>query len=420
MSTQSAKVSPCPAPTAQLSPGSGGENKDDDTVFGSIETGLQDAGRGSKTCRSRCPLPALCRGAAGLLLAGGVAWSWAWSAHYAKDTLTKLHSPFFITWFCSLWNLLSFPLYYLGHTLGSQLRQRPCTELRVCGRSLGDTQLSGRVLLKTAAPFSLIRGASCVMHLMALHRISISDSSAVLCCSKAFVFLLSWIGLQDRFMGVRIVAAILSITGIVMMAYADGFHSDSITGVALGVGSASTSAFYKVLLWKRVGPGQPGTASLLMSCEGLCGVGLHSWIWVLLHLSHFESWPSLQLVPWDTLCLTASLLLAFNVLVNVGEVLTYPTLISVGILFTIPASAALDLFMSSALQLSHVRAAACSVIAAGYLMLLLPENWDERTARAFGALWHGNEERVLGHELEPDNAGSARPKPKQTGVAALP
>lgn len=41
-------------------------------------------------------------------------------------------------------------------------------------------------------------------------------------------------------------AAILSITGIVMLAYGDGFHSDSITGVALGVGSASASALFKV------------------------------------------------------------------------------------------------------------------------------------------------------------------------------
>lgn len=38
----------------------------------------------------------------------------------------------------------------------------------------------------------------------------------------------------------------MAITGIVMMAYADGFHGDSIIGVALAVGSASTSALYKV------------------------------------------------------------------------------------------------------------------------------------------------------------------------------
>lgn len=38
----------------------------------------------------------------------------------------------------------------------------------------------------------------------------------------------------------------MAITGIVMMAYADGFRGDSFVGVALAVGSASTSALYKV------------------------------------------------------------------------------------------------------------------------------------------------------------------------------
>lgn len=47
-------------------------------------------------------------------------------------------------------------------------------------------------------------------------------------------------------LSLQIVAAIMAITGIVMMAYADGFHGDSFVGVALAVGSASTSALYKV------------------------------------------------------------------------------------------------------------------------------------------------------------------------------
>lgn len=41
-------------------------------------------------------------------------------------------------------------------------------------------------------------------------------------------------------------AAILAIAGIVMMTYADGFHSYSVIGIALVVGSASMSAMYKV------------------------------------------------------------------------------------------------------------------------------------------------------------------------------
>ncbi|KAL7848524.1 hypothetical protein AOLI_G00232420 [Acnodon oligacanthus] len=244
-----------------------------------------------------------------------------------------------------------------------------------CSRFLGDGDLTLRLVLKGAAPFSLLWSVSGYLHLLSLCRISISDGSAVLCCSHAFAFLLSWIGLKDRFMGVRIVAAILSITGIVMLAYADGFHSNSITGVALGVGSASTLAFYKVLFRKRVGEVGPGAVCVLLSC------------------------------------------VVFNVLVNLGGVVSYPALISLGILLTIPASAAVDWCMSITLVVSNVRGAAFGIISAGFLLLLLPEDWDERALRWFGTLWHGQDETMLGEDW---GADTPRPKPKPAGVAALP
>lgn len=47
----------------------------------------------------------------------------------------------------------------------------------------------------------------------------------------------------------QIVAAILAIAGIVMMTYADGFHSHSVIGITLVVASASMSALYKVFVY---------------------------------------------------------------------------------------------------------------------------------------------------------------------------
>ncbi|KAI4883423.1 hypothetical protein NFI96_008967 [Prochilodus magdalenae] len=267
MNKLSAKVSPGPAPAPAAPhlprPTEGADPQKD------LGTENEVRGHEVSSCFSRCSLKAVLRLTTGLLLAGCVSAAWAWAAHSAKHTLAHLHAPFFIVWFCSVWNLLFFPLYYLGHLLGSEQREWPVVQLRSdfhlilssllvssyriynskCRKwsgFLGDGDLTLRVVLKGVAPFSLLWSVSGYLHLLSLCRISISDSSAVLCCSQAFAFLLSWIGLKDRFMGVRIVSAILSITGIVMLAYADGFYSNSITGVALGVGSASTSAFYKV------------------------------------------------------------------------------------------------------------------------------------------------------------------------------
>ncbi|KAJ7996346.1 hypothetical protein DPEC_G00236150 [Dallia pectoralis] len=333
---------------------------------------------GCRVCYARCALRAVRRAVWGLLLGCCVALAWAGATHYAKQSLGKFPAPFFMTWFCGSWNIFLFPLYYLVHALGALEWPwpGPRAHFRQCSGFLVAENITVTGLLKSAAPFSVLLSFSGYLYLQALRRISAGDASAVLCCSQAFVFLLSWIGLNDRFMGVRIVAVILSITGIVMMAYADGFHSDSITGVALGVGSASTAAFYKVLLRKRMGEVQPGEASVLLSCVGLCTCVLHSWVCVLLYLTHLEYWPPTQSIPWDTLSMVAILLLAFSVLVNLGSVIASPVLISLGMLLSIPANTAVDFYVAAARPISQVRMSAVGVIGMGYLLLLLPEDWD--------------------------------------------
>lgn len=64
----------------------------------------------------------------------------------------------------------------------------------------------------------------------------------------------------------QIVAAILAIAGIVMMTYADGFHSHSVIGIALVVGSASTSALYKVTA-SLASFGSSGQSNLMCLCQ---------------------------------------------------------------------------------------------------------------------------------------------------------
>ncbi|KAG9338192.1 hypothetical protein JZ751_026942, partial [Albula glossodonta] len=366
MNKLTAKVSPSP-PTASPTSLSPPVPPDDSLKEGGAVSeseraeGLPD--RPAERCGC-CVLVGIRRVAWGLVLGGTVALAWTSSTHSAKLVLQKLNAPFFITWFCSTWNLLIFPLYYLGYLVGADQRQWPVTHFKKCSEALGEEGVAFRILLRGSAPFSVLWSLSSYLYLLALCRISASDASAVLCCSQAFLFLLSWIGLRERFMGVRIVAAILSITGIVMMAYADGFHGDSITGVALGVGSASTSALYKV-----------------------------SNIFALFNERFF------------------------NGLVNLGSALTYPTFISLGVLLSVPASTAVDVHLTGATQLSQVRLAAAGIIGAGYLLLLLPEHWDESVLRFLGGLWHGGwrEDSMAGEETSYEGAASARPKPKPAG-----
>lgn len=139
----------------------------------------------------------------------------------------------------------------------------------------------------------------------------------------------------------------MAITGIVMMAYADGFHGDSFMGVALAVGSASTSALYKVspdslpaqlkmliprrpltsiktplvliaftakplcitqVLFKMfLGSANLGEAAHFFSTMGFFNLIFISCVPLILYFTKVEHWGSLSSLPWGYLCGVASL-----------------------------------------------------------------------------------------------------------------
>ncbi|XP_031158899.1 putative thiamine transporter SLC35F3 isoform X3 [Sander lucioperca] len=302
--------------------------------------------------------------------------SWAGSTQLAKLTFKQFDAPFTLTWFATSWNCLFFPLYYIGHMCKSPERQTPRQRFRECCRFFGDDGLTPKVFLTKIAPFGLLWILTNYLYLQALRKINTTDVSALFCCNKAFVFLLSWIVLRDRFMGVRIVAAILAIAGIVMMTYADGFHSHSVIGITLVVASASMSALYKVLFKMVLGSAKFGEAALFLSIVGSANFFFLSFVPVILYFSHVEYIGSLGDIPWAYICGVAGLQFAFNVLVNFGIAITYPTFISIGIVLSVPVNAMVDLYTCE-INFNTVRLIAVFIIFLGFLMLLLPEDWDQ-------------------------------------------
>ncbi|XP_077438330.1 solute carrier family 35 member F3 isoform X1 [Vanacampus margaritifer] len=302
--------------------------------------------------------------------------SWAGSTQLAKLTFKHFDAPFTLTWFATTWNCLFFPLYYVGHLCKSPERQTARQRLRECCRFFGDDGLTPKVFFTKVAPFGLLWILTNYLYLQALRKINTTDVSALFCCNKAFVFLLSWIVLRDRFMGVRIVAAILAIAGIVMMTYADGFHSHSVIGITLVVTSASMSALYKVLFKMVLGSAKFGEAALFLSIVGGANFVFISIVPIVLYFTRVEyiEWPGD--IPWGYLCGVAALLFAFNILVNFGIAITYPTFISLGIVLSVPVNAMVD-FYTCEINFNTVRLIAVSIICLGFLMLLLPEDWDQ-------------------------------------------
>ncbi|PWA16447.1 hypothetical protein CCH79_00004497 [Gambusia affinis] len=316
----------------------------------------------------------------GLLMVLCVSSSWVGTTQVVKLTFQSFSCPFFISWFSSNWNILFFPIYYSGHVFTTGEKQTPIQKFRECSKLFGEDGMTLKLFVKRTAPFSILWTLTNYLYLLALKKLTATDVSALYCCYKAFVFLLSWIVLKDRFMGVRIVAAIMAITGIVMMAYADGFHGDSFVGVALAVGSASTSALYKVLFKMFLGSANIGEVAHFISTMGFFNLIFISCVPLILYFTRVEHLGSLSSLPWGYLFGLAGLWLVFNILVHVGVVLTYPILISIGTLLSVPGNAAVDVLKHEVI-FSVVRLAATCIICLGFLLLLLPEEWDSATLR---------------------------------------
>ncbi|KAF6073685.1 solute carrier family 35 member F3 [Phyllostomus discolor] len=333
-----------------------------------------EAGRASRRgCRGSGPR--LRKLAWGLAVVLCVCASWAGSTQLAKLTFRTFDAPFTLTWFATTWNCLFFLLYYAGHACKAEERQSVWQRYRECCRFFGDNGLTLKVFFTKAAPFGVLWTLTNYLYLYAITKINTTDVSVLFCCNKAFVFLLSWIVLRDRFMGVRIVAAILAIAGIVMMTYADGFHSHSVIGIALVVGSASTSALYKVLFKLLLGSAKFGEAALFLSVLGVFNLLFVTCVPVILYFTKVEYWSPFTDIPWGNLCGFAVLLLTFNVVLNFGIAVTYPTLMSLGIVLSVPVNAVVDHY-TSPIVFNGVRVIAIIIIGLGFLLLLLPEEWD--------------------------------------------
>uniref|UniRef100_A0A3P9KE56 Solute carrier family 35 member F4 n=1 Tax=Oryzias latipes TaxID=8090 RepID=A0A3P9KE56_ORYLA len=330
----------------------------------------------------------------GLLMVLCVSSSWVGTTQVVKLTFQSFSCPFFISWFSSNWNILIFPIYYSGHVVTTGEKQTPRQKFRECSRLFGEDGMTLKVFVKRTAPFSILWTLTSYLYLLALKKLTATDVSALYCCHKAFVFLLSWIVLKDRFMGVRIVAAIMAITGIVMMAYADGFHGDSFVGVALAVGSASTSALYKVLFKMFIGSANLGEVAHFLSTMGFFNLIFISCVPLILYFTRVEHLGSLSSLPWGYLCALAGLWLGEKTNSNSVDVLKHEVIFSV------------------------VRLTATCIICLGFLLLLLPEEWDTVTLR-FLATIADKKTEDHGEELT-ESSIQTRSRSRANGTVSIP
>ncbi|XP_072415310.1 solute carrier family 35 member F3-like isoform X2 [Chiloscyllium punctatum] len=302
--------------------------------------------------------------------------SWAGTSQLAKITFRTFDAPFAVTWFATIWNILFFPLYYVGHFWSSEEKQSPRQRFRECWRFFGDDGLTVKLFFSRMAPFCVLWTLTNYLYLLALKKISVTDTSALFCCNKAFVFLLSWIVLRDKFMGVRVL--------------------------------------FKMLL----GSAKYGEAALFLSVLGLFNVTFVTFVPVALYFTGVEYWTPFSLIPWEKLCGMATLLLSFNILMNFGIAVTSPTLISVGVVLSVPVNAVADAYYSD-IVFNSVRVIAVLIICLGFLLLLLPEEWDRMALDFLSRFKVRKKEEAVEEQGEAGFAGQSRNKGSRTSTATF-
>ncbi|XP_076762212.1 solute carrier family 35 member F3 isoform X2 [Xylocopa sonorina] len=289
------------------------------------------------------------------------------------------NAPFFTTWFCTNWEILYFPVYFLCQSARIKCHT-PSEIIADSLRGFRDKGFTGGRFLLRCSLFCGLWVVTNYMYIYSLRILLATDVMALFATNVSCVYLLSWVILHEQFVGVRIVAVILCNTGIALLAYMDGITgSPTLGGVVLATSAAAGSAVYKVLFKKVIGETTFGQMSLFFSLIGLCNAALLWPVCLALYFSGAESvhWGRL---PWTALLSASILHLVANMLGNFSIALTYDLFITLGLITAVPVSAALDVLLYGA-HFMGMKLAGMVFIAVGFFLVMFPDNWPDYITR---------------------------------------
>nr|XP_012143178.1 PREDICTED: putative thiamine transporter SLC35F3 isoform X2 [Megachile rotundata] len=305
---------------------------------------------------------------------------------FSNSSITGRHqhtvpynAPFFTTWFCTNWEILYFPVYFVCQSVRIKCNA-PSEIIAESLRGFRDKGFTGGRFLIRCSLFCGLWVVTNYMYIYSLRILLATDVMALFATNVSCVYLLSWVILHEQFVGVRIVAVILCNTGIALLAYMDGITgSPTLGGVVLATSAAAGSAVYKVLFKKVIGETTFGQMSLFFSLIGLCNAALLWPICLALYFSGAESvhWGRL---PWTTLLSASILHLVANMLGNFSIALTYDLFITLGLITAVPVSAALDVLLYGA-HFMGMKLAGMIFIAVGFFLVMFPDNWPDYITR---------------------------------------
>lgn len=287
------------------------------------------------------------------------------------------NAPFFTTWFCTTFNFFFYPVYLTSRFCS------PSSDKTSLRKEITDSiqpyQERGYTVVQftcRCGMFTVLWVITNYMFVQSLRLLDATDVIALYTTNVAFIYLLSWVILQEQFVGIRIVAVITCNTGIALLAYMDGVsRSATLGGVVLAASAAAGTAVYKVLFKKVLGEVNFGQMSFFFTSVGFCNVLMMWPFFLTLYFTNVETihWNHL---PWLPLLGAALFIFLANILGNFGVIWTYEVFLTLGLIFAIPASAVVDVYMYSVV-FHGMKLAGILLTMIGFFLVLLPENWPD-------------------------------------------
>ncbi|XP_071476845.1 solute carrier family 35 member F3-like isoform X1 [Diadema antillarum] len=318
----------------------------------------------------------------GFVIVVGIAVSWVGSTQFSQSTYSDTFSaPYFNVWFGTLWMMVCYPLYVIGAWIfkkESRSKEGTLDLYRQAETVFGRRGLTLKNYFRLVMPFALCWMVTNYMYVYALGVIAAADVTALFSSNTAFIYVFSWIWLHERLalLPARGVSVLLSIGGIVLISYADGFLGTTIIGISLSIGSAIGSALYKVLFKRYIGDATGGQVCLFLSLLGIFDL-IFLWpILLTVYYTGFEQWDWTNM-PWNYLCGSSALSLAFNFLINFGIAVTFPLFIALGTVVGIPLNAVVDLIFRDR-AFGPWKIGGTVLIVGGFIIMLMPERWQEK------------------------------------------
>lgn len=314
----------------------------------------------------------------GVIIVVLIAFSHTGSTQFAKTTYTKnFQAPFFVTWYNTCFMIMVYPFFMIP-LMCQKTPWRLRTFLRHTALIFGPDGFSLKSLvnywLRRIIPFCMIWIGTNYVYIRSLRPLLPGTVTAIFSVSSCFVYILSLIFLRDRFYLLRVVAMFLTICGIVLMGYVEGFgiKATSYQGIIFVMLAAFGSALYQVFFKRVMADATGSQVALFLTLLGSTNMILFSPVLFLMDYLEWEviTWDTL---PWVHLNTTAILSAFFNYLVNFGISITFPLFISIGISLGLPMNAIADSIFRHE-EFGVLKIVSLFLILAGFLLMLIPSD----------------------------------------------